>query len=118
MLPHGKILCASVSPAARPFFLEMGHLRNVRLGDHDTYQNYGGHHAGTGASAVPESVLEAIKQGVWDFEPSHSNRHDFSSTEALPGTDEKLAILADRVRRVLPLWHPSDRQHVDDQEPI
>lgn len=67
---------------------------------------------------MPDSVLDAIKQGMWDFEPCPCDGHDFRSTNALPGTDEKLAILADRVRRGLPLWHPSDRQHVDDEEPI
>jgi hypothetical protein len=66
--------------------------------------------------AVPDSVLEAIKQGFWDFEPPRRDSHDYHSTEALPGTDAKLAILAERVRMGLPLWHPSDRRHLDDSE--
>ena len=60
---------------------------------------------------MPDSVLEAIKQGVWDFEPSLLEARQFSSTQAVPGSTEKLAILAERVRLGLPLWHPSDRDH-------
>ena len=58
---------------------------------------------------MPDSVLEAIKRGLWDFEPSRMDSHQFESTKAPPGSDEKLAILAERVRLGLPLWHPSDR---------
>ena len=65
----------------------------------------------TGVTAVPESVLEAIRQGIWDFEPPQIDGRQFRSTEAIPGSDEKLAILAERVRMGLPLWHPSDRNH-------
>lgn len=66
--------------------------------------------------AVPTSVLEAIKVGVWDFEPLESIDQDFNATSALPGTDEKLAILAERVRMGMPLWHPSDRLQFDDDD--
>jgi hypothetical protein len=66
--------------------------------------------------AVPTSVLEAIKVGVWDFEPQEDVDQDFNATSALPGTDEKLAILAERVRMGLPLWHPSDRLQYDDED--
>jgi hypothetical protein len=60
--------------------------------------------------------LEAIKVGVWDFEPPEGVEQDFSATSALPGTDEKLAVLAERVRMGLPLWHPSDRLQYDDED--
>jgi hypothetical protein len=63
---------------------------------------------------MPHSVLEAIRSGVWDFEPADQLNNDFSATEAMPGTDAKLSVLAERVRRGLPLWHPSDRQEYDD----
>ena len=65
---------------------------------------------------MPESVLEAIKQGIWDYEPDEVEvaRHD--ATEALPGTQEKLAILAERVEQGLPLWHPEDRRSYDESE--
>jgi len=63
---------------------------------------------------VPSSVLEAIKLGVWDFEPRDMKVAEYRATRALPGTEEKLAILADRVLRGLPLWHPEDRRSHDD----
>ena len=58
---------------------------------------------------MPTSVLDAIKMGIWDYEPEDSKGNPFDSTEALPGTDEKLAVLAQRLQEGLPLWHPSDR---------
>jgi hypothetical protein len=64
---------------------------------------------------VPTSVLEAIKQGLWDFEPQDATpQESFRSTRALPGTTDKLDVLAERVRLGQPLWHPSDRQDYDD----
>ena len=39
---------------------------------------------------------------------------DFISTQALPGTVEKLDVLAQRLESGLPLWHPSDRRTFDD----
>jgi hypothetical protein len=65
---------------------------------------------------VPQSVLEAIKAGIWDFEPDKVETGNFDATEALPGTNEKLAVLADRVEAGLPLWHPSDRRTFEDRE--
>ena len=67
---------------------------------------------------VAESILEAIKDGQWDYEPEHVSSDRFASTGALPGTEEKLTILARRVRKGLPLWHPSDRRTYDDNEEI
>jgi len=62
---------------------------------------------------VPKSVLEAVKLGLWDFEPTEVASAQFASTDAMPGTREKLEVLATRVRSGLPLWHPRDR---DDME--
>lgn len=62
------------------------------------------------------SVLEAIREGYWDFEPRETDQDDFDSTHALPGTDAKLKILARRVESGLPLWHPSDRMTYEDSE--
>jgi hypothetical protein len=42
-----------------------------------------------------------------DFVPRESD--DFSATDAPAGSKAKLEILAERVLRGLPLWHPSDR---------
>jgi len=58
--------------------------------------------------AVPNSVLDAIKEGLWDFEPPPVDDGEFDATQAVPGSDEKKAILAERLRLGLPLWHPAD----------
>ena len=55
------------------------------------------------------SVLDAIKSGDWNYEPEDSMSDDgFDSTLALPGSDQKLEILVERIRSGLPLWHNSD----------
>jgi hypothetical protein len=63
---------------------------------------------------VPRSILEAIKQGDWNFEPTGEQPVNLKATAAMPGTQEKLNILADRLKQGLPLWHPSDRLSFDD----
>ena len=64
---------------------------------------------------MPHSVLEAIKLGIWDYEPEDCKQTAYKATRALPGTGEKLEVMAQRVRRVLPLWHPHDRMTYDDR---
>ena len=63
---------------------------------------------------MPKSVLEAIKMGFWDFEPPEVDSSRFDCTEAMPGTKAKLEVMAARVQGGLPLWHPRDRDEVDD----
>ena len=63
-----------------------------------------------------ESILDAIKQGNWDFEPESVQKDDYSATGALPGSNEKIDMLAARAQDGLPLWHPEDRQSYDDSE--
>ena len=63
-----------------------------------------------------KSVLDAIRAGIWNFEPEEVDRQRFDATRAIPGTDEKLRVLAERVRVGLPLWHEMDR--ADYEEPI
>lgn len=65
---------------------------------------------------MPDSVLEAIRQGRWDYEPPPVDGGQFSSTQAIPGSEAKLAVLAERVRCGLPLWHPADRNHAVDSD--
>ncbi len=67
---------------------------------------------------MAESILEAIKGGQWDYEPEGVDSSRYNSTSALPGTDEKLEMLAVRIRTGLPLWHPEDRRTYDDSEEI
>ncbi len=59
---------------------------------------------------MPKSVLDAIKLGLWDYEPESVAAARFHATNALPGSNEKLGILAERVKKGLPLWHPEDRR--------
>jgi hypothetical protein len=66
---------------------------------------------------VPKSVLEAIKLGLWDFEPTEVDFNEFDPSDAMPGTKEKLETLAHRVRNGLPLWHVDDRDDVEAPSP-
>jgi hypothetical protein len=65
---------------------------------------------------VQKSILEAIKDGQWDFEPEQVAENRFNPTGAMPGTREKLGVLADRVQAGLPLWHGHDRTDYDDED--
>ncbi len=58
---------------------------------------------------MPHSILEAIRQGNWSYEPESARAERFAATDALPGSMEKLDVLAQRVQAGLPLWHPADR---------
>ncbi|WP_231943812.1 hypothetical protein [Aeoliella mucimassa] len=60
------------------------------------------------------SVLDAIREGMWDFEPQPLNADEYSATKAMPGTKAKLDVLAERAQRGLPLWHDEDRVEYDD----
>ena len=63
---------------------------------------------------MPKSILEAIKLGFWDYEPPDMESMLYSATDAMPGTQEKLSVLAARIREGLPLWHPRDRDDMED----
>ena len=65
---------------------------------------------------MPQSVLDAIKMGMWDYEPQAGQTMNVPSTDAMPGTNEKMEVLAERLRKGLPLWHPSDRVSYEDSE--
>jgi len=67
---------------------------------------------------VPKSVLEAIKMGLWDFEPPEVEFEEFDASDAMPGTREKLEVLAERVESGLPLWHQKDRSDVEAPSPL
>ncbi len=64
---------------------------------------------------APTSVLEAIKLGLWDFEPEDLDHSKYAATRAMPGTGIKLDVMADRVRLGQPLWHTADRTDYDDE---
>lgn len=63
-----------------------------------------------------DSVLDAIRNGQWDFEPETVEANEFESTHSLPGSEDKIKMLADRAKEGLPLWHPEDRRSYDDSE--
>lgn len=64
---------------------------------------------------TPKNVHEAIKLGnVNLFQPSDALPPE--ATDALPGTEEKIAMLAERVEQGLPLYHPDDRRWYDEDE--
>jgi len=65
---------------------------------------------------MPRSILTAIEEGCWDYEPNEISENNYCSTEALPGSEEKLKLLAERICEGLPLWHPNDRRTIDDSE--
>ncbi|MBN1910996.1 MAG: hypothetical protein JW818_14720 [Pirellulales bacterium] len=67
---------------------------------------------------MPKSVLEAIKLGLWEFEPPEVETDQYNATGAMPGTKDKLAVMAERVQSGLPLWHPSDRDDVESPDPM
>ena len=63
---------------------------------------------------MPHSILDAIKEGKWDYEPEFVAREQYDATRAMPGTHAKLDIMAERAALGLPLWHPSDRLDYDE----
>ncbi|REK12975.1 MAG: hypothetical protein DWQ37_10130 [Planctomycetota bacterium] len=64
---------------------------------------------------MPSTILEAIQMGLWDFEPREVEAEEFEACASMPGTADKLTVLAERVRQGLPLWHPDDRQDLDEE---
>ncbi len=62
---------------------------------------------------MARSVFDAIKEGNWNFELEESHR-PCPATDSMPGTQEKLDILAARLREGMPLWNPEDRRTYDD----
>jgi hypothetical protein len=63
---------------------------------------------------VPNSILEAIRLGQWDYEPEQVSQSKYDATRALPGSDAKVGIMAARIEQGLPLWHPEDALTFDD----
>lgn len=68
------------------------------------------------AAKVAKSVLEAIREGDWYFEPEELDSNRFDATSAIPGTRAKLDVLAERASAGLPLWHAQDRPDYEEVE--
>lgn len=64
---------------------------------------------------MSQSVLDAIRDGMWDYEPPVMQPKDYASTKAMPGTNEKISVLAARAELGLPLWHDYDRVEYDEE---
>lgn len=63
---------------------------------------------------MSKSVLDAIREGDWYFEPEEVDASRYHATKAIPGTREKLDVLAARARAGLPLWHERDRPDYEE----
>jgi hypothetical protein len=50
------------------------------------------------------------------FQPPDVEPSGFDATAAIPGTREKLAVLAARASAGLPLWHDHDRADYEEPE--
>lgn len=55
------------------------------------------------------NVFQAILECGHDEDFSPAESEDFRPTDAPAGSKAKLDMLAERVRKGMPLWHPSDR---------
>jgi hypothetical protein len=69
-----------------------------------------------GVAQVSKSVLDAIREGDWFFEPEEIDSGHFQATTAIPGTRQKLDVLAARARAGLPLWHENDRADYEESD--
>ena len=55
------------------------------------------------------NVFEAILECGHDEDFTPRATDDFNATDAPAGSRKKLDVMADRVKRGEPLWHPDDR---------
>lgn len=55
------------------------------------------------------NVFDAIMENGHDEDFAPVETEDFVPTDAPAGSRAKIEILAERVRKGLPLWHPMDR---------
>ena len=56
------------------------------------------------------NVFEAILKYGHDEDFAPAKTDDFEATQSPAGSQEKLEVLAERVRRGHPLWHQEDRE--------
>ncbi len=62
------------------------------------------------------SVSKYARRGEGNF--NGNAPFDAEPTAHAPGTAEKLAVMADRAKRKLALWHPLDAQFDGDPRPL
>ena len=56
------------------------------------------------------NVFEAILECGHDEDFVPAETEEFAATDAAAGSRAKIDVLAERVRKGLPLWHPDDRR--------
>ena len=56
------------------------------------------------------NVFDAILETGHDEDFVPAETEEWAATEAPAGSREKIDILAERIQRGLPLWHPADRE--------
>jgi len=56
------------------------------------------------------NVFEAILECGHDEDFVPMETEDWGATDAAAGSRRKIDVLADRIRKGLPLWHPDDRR--------
>ena len=63
---------------------------------------------------MPESVLEAIRHGQWDYEPDEVDEEEYNCTAALPGSNEKITALAARAEEKIAAGELEQAIHLTD----
>jgi hypothetical protein len=53
--------------------------------------------------AVSNSILEAVKMGLWEFLPHTVDFSELEAPDSIPGTREKLEVLAEHLRSDVPV---------------
>ena len=66
---------------------------------------------------MANSILEAVKIGLWDFLPHMVDYDELEASDGMPGTREKLDILAEHLRRDVPIRHFDDFLDDDRLDP-
>ena len=56
------------------------------------------------------NVFEAILECGHDEDFVPMETEDWGATDAAAGSRRKIDVLAERIRKGLPLWHPEDRR--------
>ncbi len=62
---------------------------------------------------MQNSILEAVKLGLWDFEPHSVDVAEFEASDETPGTREKLDVLASHVRQGMRDWYSDGRLNLE-----
>ena len=67
---------------------------------------------------MPANVFEAIRESGHDEDFLPVVTEEFIPTDVPAGSKTKVQVLADRVRKGMPLWHPKDKSDFADVDPV